>query len=95
MRNYELMFIVTPEVEGDDLAATAARVQEYIEREGGTVQKSEPWGMRRLAYPIRNHWEGQYVLMDVMLDPERVSAFERDLRLVEEVIRHLIVLREE
>ncbi|NLF02536.1 MAG: 30S ribosomal protein S6 [Anaerolineales bacterium] len=95
MRDYELVFIVPPDVQDDDLTAVTSQVQSFIEREGGQVQKTDMWGMRRLAYPINNHWEGQYVLMHVALDPARVSSFERDLRLAEKVIRHLVVLREE
>jgi len=95
MRDYELVFIVPPDVQDDDLTAVTSQVQSFIEREGGQVQKTDMWGMRRLAYPINNHWEGQYVLMHVAQDPARVSSFERDLRLAEKVIRHLVVLREE
>ncbi len=95
MRQYELVFIVQPQVDEEGLTALIARVQQYIERDGGQVAKVEPWGLRRLAYPIQDFWEGQYVLVRFALDPLKVNALERSLRLVEGVIRHLVVAQDE
>lgn len=94
VRNYELMYIVHPELKDDDLTAVKERVTGLIERSGGKVVKTEPWGLRRLAYPIRDQWEGQYVLLHLELEPQGVAEIERDLRLVEPVMRHLIVRAE-
>ncbi|HEY67218.1 MAG TPA: 30S ribosomal protein S6 [Thermoflexia bacterium] len=91
MRSYELVFIVHPELDGDDLTATIEKVQSLIGRNGGKVTQVEPWGLRRLAYPIQKQWEGQYVLMRLEMEPQGVAALEHDLKLVEEVMRHLIV----
>jgi len=91
VRSYELIFIVHPDVDGDDLTAVVDRVQELVKRDGGQVVKIEPWGMRRLAYPIQKRWEGQYVLMQLEMEPQGVSALERSLRLTEQIMRHLVV----
>ena len=91
MRSYELVFIVHPEVDDDDFAAVVERVTSLVERNSGKVAQSDLWGLRRLAYPIQNQWEGQYVLMQLEIEPHGVAGLERDLVLVEEVIRHLIV----
>jgi small subunit ribosomal protein S6 len=91
VRDYELIFIVHPEVDGDDLTAVIDRVTELVERNGGQVAQVDPWGLRRLAYPIQNKWEGQYVLMRLELEPQGVAGLERDLRLVEQTMRHLVV----
>ena len=91
MRNYELVFIVHPEVDGDDFAAVVERATSLVERNSGEVTEVDIWGLRRLAYPIQNQWEGQYVLMQFELEPQGVAGLERDLILVEQVIRHLIV----
>jgi len=91
VRSYELIFIVHPELEGDDLTAVTQRVTDLIERNGGKVTQVEPWGARRLAYPIRKQWEGQYVLIRLELESRGMSGLERDLRLVEPILRHLIV----
>jgi small subunit ribosomal protein S6 len=91
VRSYELVFIVHPELDEDDLTAVMKRVTGLVERNSGQVSREEPWGLRRLAYPIEKQWEGQYVLMALELEPQGVAGLERDLGLVEPVMRHLIV----
>ena len=91
MRSYELVFIVNPELDEDDLTAVRERVEGLIERSSGKVTKVEPWGLRRLAYPLQKQWEGQYVLMQLDIEPQGVAELERDLGLVEPILRHLIV----
>jgi small subunit ribosomal protein S6 len=91
MRSYEFVFIVHPEVEGDDLTTVVEAVKSLIERGGGEVTKNELWGLRRLAYPIQDQWEGQYVLMQFDLEPQGVAELERNLGLNEQIMRHLIV----
>jgi len=95
MRSYELVFIVHPEVDGDDLTAVVDRVKSVVKRNGGTVTQIEPWGLRRLAYPIQKQWEGQYVLMLLELESQGVAGLERGLGLIEQIMRHLIVRAEE
>ena len=91
MRSYELIFIVHPEVDGDDFTAVVERVTGLVERNSGEVTEVNIWGLRRLAYPIQDQWEGQYVLMQLELEPQGVAGLERDLVLVEQIIRHLTV----
>jgi small subunit ribosomal protein S6 len=90
VRSYELIFIVHPELDEDDLTAVLERVTGLIERNSGKVSRVEPWGLRRLAYPIEKQWEGQYVLMELELEPQGMAGLERDLGLVEPLMRHLI-----
>ncbi len=94
MRTYELMFIVHPELEGDDFTAIVDRVKALIERSSGTVTEVKNWGLRRLAYPIQDQWEGQYVLVYLDMEPQSVVEFERDILLIEPVMRHLIIRTE-
>ena len=91
MRSYELVFIVNPELDEDDLTAVRERVEGLIERSSGKVTKVEPWGLRRLAYPVQKQGEGQYVLMQLDIEAQGVAELERDLGLVEPILRHLIV----
>lgn len=95
MRRYELVFIVHPDVDADDLPALNNQVKRLVERDGGKVTEIEPWGLRRLAYPIQKQWEGQYVLVRVELEPQSVTALEHDLALNEQIMRHLVVRVEE
>jgi len=95
VRNYELVFIVHPEVDDEGLAAVVETVKDLVKRDGGRVAKVDLWGLRRLAYPIQNLGEGQYVLMHLHLATEGIAELERSLRLSEQVIRHLIVRLED
>ena len=91
LRDYELMFIVSPEVVENDLSGVVERVSQMVSTAGGEVTGAQPWGRRRLTYPIRHFREGWYVLMRLRLDPKAMALLERSLALTEEVIRHLLV----
>ena len=94
MRTYEMIFIVHPELDEDAFDGVIDRVKELIERHTGKIVEQNIWGLRRLAYSIQDQWEGQYVLMELELDPQGVNGLERDLGLLEPIIRHLIVRKE-
>ena len=91
MRDYELMYIVRPTVTEDQLPAATERVDALISGLGGEVQESNPWGKRRLAYPIDKHEDGYYVVTRLRLDPGRTQELENRLRISDEVIRHILV----
>ena len=95
VRNYELVFIVHPEVDDEGLAAVVETVKGLVERNNGQVTQVNKWGLRRLAYPIKKQWEGQYVLMHLDMSPSGVAELERSLGLAEQVIRHLVVRLDE
>jgi small subunit ribosomal protein S6 len=90
VRNYELVFIVHPEVDDEGLAAAVETVKSLVKRGGGEVIKVDLWGLRRLAYPIKKLGEGQYVLMHLAMESMGVAELERSLGLSEQVIRHLV-----
>jgi small subunit ribosomal protein S6 len=90
-RQYELMYIVSPEASDQDLADLHAQVEAIVTRFGGRIDRSEPMGRRKLAYEIRHHREGIYVL-EVMTGPgEMVKELDRRLKVIDKVMRHLIV----
>ncbi len=91
LRDYELVIIVSPEVEDDAVPATVERVQEFIAQQGGQVKEVTPWGRRKLAYPIDGFREGSYVVAQLGLDPQRVRALDDPLTLAEDVSRHRVV----
>ncbi len=90
VRNYELMFIVDPDLGEEEVTSLLERVRRYVENADGTVFKLESWGLRRLAYPIQHKREGRYYLMHVALNPRKVGEFERSLLLLEGMMRELI-----
>lgn len=91
MRSYEMVFIVHPELDGDELNGVIDNVEGLIKRNDGKVTKIEPWGLHRLAYPIKKQQEGRYFLMEFDVEPQSIAEMERVLKLTESVIRHLIV----
>ncbi len=93
-RDYELGFILTPEVNEEQTRAIVERIEQIATNYGGQVMRVNQWGRRRLAYPIQHHRDGFYVFIDMVLTPETVSELDRTLKVSEEVIRHIIKLRD-
>jgi small subunit ribosomal protein S6 len=95
LRDYEILFIVRPDLDEDQLNAATKSVETLIANLGGEHQKTDVWGRRRLAYEVGHLREGQYVLTDFRLDPARVPEMEATLRISEAVFRHLVVRKPE
>ena len=95
MREYELTFVVRSNVEEPDLTAVIDRVKGLISDNGGEVTQLDLWGTRRLAYPINNLREGQYIFMLSQLPPQAISELDRSLNLSEDIMRHLFVRADE
>lgn len=91
MQDYELMYVLTPELDEAATEEANARVATMLADRGGEVTSVDPWGRRRLAYPIENHLEGIYSVVRLKLNPTSVTTIERDLKLNESVIRHLLI----
>jgi len=92
MREYELTFIIHPDMEEAATNDIVERVTGWITEGGGTIDKIDPWGKRKLAYPIRKQMEGQYYLFKTQMPPELVSEMERNLRFLEPVLRFMFIL---
>lgn len=90
MRNYELMCIIQPDLDETALNGVLDKVKGWITEAGGSVDKAEVWGRRRMAYSINKHREGQYVLLNVTLNPTATSDLERNLRYQESIMRHML-----
>jgi small subunit ribosomal protein S6 len=90
MRDYELVFIVHPDLDDNAYKEVVERVRGWITEAGGTVSKVDLWGKRKLAYIIRKQREGQYVLMKTQMPPAFSAQLERNLRFLEPVMRFLI-----
>jgi len=83
--------VISPEVTDDNLPAIMERVTQFIASRGGSVTEVNPWGRRKLAYPIKRFLEGNYVLTQFKLEPRLTAELEANLRLQEEVLRHLLI----
>ena len=95
MREYEVLYIVRADLEDEKVQDAVKRVNTLIERSGGTIERTNVWGKRKLAYDVKHQKEGSYILQDFQLDPDRVPELEAGLKITEEVMRHLIVRKPE
>ena len=93
MREYEIIYIVHPDLEDTALEEVVNRVQNWIEEDGGEIIKTDDWGKRKLAYPIRKQIEGHYYKLDANLVPSSIAKLERNLKILESVLRFLVVLK--
>ncbi len=91
MNEYELLYVISPRLSAEDAEGAIGRVGTLIEDAGGSISMLDRWGRRRLAYPIRGHYEGSYVLTHLRMPGERTAEFERALHISEDILRHLLV----
>ena len=91
LNDYEMMFILPPDLEDEAASGATERVRGYVASRGGEIKSLEPWGRRRLAFPIERYHEGMYHIARFSLSPEQAVDLDRSLRLNEQIIRHMIV----
>ena len=98
MREYELMVVLNPTLTREASQASWERIKALIEERGSSINHEEQWGTRRLAYPIQKtsltFTEGTYILGRFQLDATQTKDVEENLRLMEEVLRFLLVKTE-
>ena len=90
MHTYEVIFIVNPDLDETALTALVEKVKGWITESGGTIDKVDLWGKRRMAYIIKKQRDGQYIFVQAQFAPTFTSVLERNLRFLEPVIRFLI-----
>ena len=90
-RNYEVVLILRPEANEEEVKAAVERVTSFVTERGGDVSDQENWGLRQLAYPIQRFQEGNYVLARFALDSDSVAQLDRSLTASQDVLRHLVV----
>jgi small subunit ribosomal protein S6 len=90
MRKYELVCIIQPDLDETAFNGVLDKVKGWIGESGGSVDKTEVWGRRKMAYLINKQREGQYVLLNVTMNPAATSELERNLRYQESVMRHML-----
>jgi len=90
-RRYELVYIVSPDASDEQVAELHTQIEAIIQRMGGQLEKTENWGRRKLAYEIGRHKEGTYVLEVINGAGELMKEIDRRLKVIDTVIRHLVV----
>jgi len=94
MRKYEAMYVIRPDLDEEQTTAVLDRFQNLLIGQGATITKTEKWGKRRLAYEVKGHLEGQYVVVEFEGETKAAAELERVLKITDEVIRHLVVKQE-
>jgi len=94
MRTYETMFIVNPDIVGDDHAALLEKFQNILKEQGAEMLKVEDWGTRKMAYPIRKFSRGNYILFYFQSPSEAIAEFERRLRIDDAILRFQTIVHE-
>lgn len=92
---YEVMFIVQPDLEGDELEAAISRVGDVMEKEGGEIVSLKKMGKKKLAYEINDIKEGSYVLINVQAGGGMVPALDHFFKVNEGYLRYIIIRLEE
>ena len=91
MNKYEVVYIIDPAVEEEARKALIAKFNELIAANGGSVDKVEEWGKKRLAYAIDYKTEGYYVLVNFQAEADLPKELERNLQISDSVIRYQVI----
>jgi small subunit ribosomal protein S6 len=95
MRHYEVMVILDPTLEERTVAPSLDQFLSVVKNDGGTVEKVDIWGRRRMAYEIEKHIEGIYAVVDLQANPAAVQELDRQLNLNESVLRTKVLRPDE
>jgi small subunit ribosomal protein S6 len=95
MRHYEVMVILDPTLEERTIQPSLDAFLSVVKQDGGTIEKVDVWGRRRMAYEINKHAEGIYAVVDLTANPAAVQELDRQLNLNESVLRTKVLRPEE
>ncbi len=88
---YELLYIVPGPLTEKDLPDVSKKIKNLVEKSGGSVVKENNLGNKKLAYPIKGVYRGFYLLVNFNLETKFLKDLDRDLKLMSEILRHLII----
>lgn len=95
MKKYEIMYILKPELDADQIKAANANLQKILESNGAKIEDINEWGLRDLAYEIKKERKGYYVVMKLSTsDTKAIDEFNRLTRIDVNVLRYLITVSE-
>ena len=94
MNQYEVLYVITPELDDDANQTVMDKFADIITANGGEIEKTDVWGKRRLAYPIDYKTEGFYVLVSFNANPELPRELERNMRNDERLMRYMVTRKE-
>ena len=91
MRNYEGVFIISPDLSTENAKGVVTQIQELVSKNGGRVDGIQEWGKKRLAYKIKKRQEGNYVIMNFQMDSIQSKKLDQALRQNDHLLRFLLV----
>ncbi|MGM7723404.1 30S ribosomal protein S6 [uncultured Metabacillus sp.] len=95
MKKYEVMYIIRPNIEDEAKKALVERFNNVLSENGAEVAEAKEWGKRRLAYEINDFRDGYYMLLQVNSEAAAVQEFDRLAKINEDIIRHIVVKKED
>jgi small subunit ribosomal protein S6 len=95
MRSYELMILLDPNLQDEEISALVKEIQQTITNNQGKIGKVSKWGKRKLAYEIKKFQEAFYVVLNFELEPANIANIEKSIKFEEKIIRYLVVLGQE
>lgn len=95
MKKYEAFYIVPASLSDSEVQKVADNFKGIVEKNGGTVESAAKWEKRKLAYEIKGHRDGNYVLMHFEAPPQVPAELNRLMRINDSIVRHTILLRED
>ena len=91
LQDYELVYILSPEMTDEVMESKIESINQFITTRNGVVDDVEKWGKKKLAYPLKHFIEGSYCLTKFKISPTRCRELEANLKISEEVLRHLLI----
>lgn len=95
MKAYELMLILDPTLDEEARAGVLEKTQGIVTAAGGSIDSTDEWGKRRLAFEIAGHADGDYLVMQYHATPEAIAEMDRVLHITDPVVRFMIVRRDD
>ncbi len=88
---YELLYVIAQKFSEEETVPISEKILKLIEKAGGEIKSTEVWGKRKLAYKIKGYSFGYYTLLEIMIEGSALAGIDRTLKMMPELIRHLIV----
>lgn len=95
IKKYELMVILKPLLPEDIRSGIQNRIEKAVHNAKGAIASTDNWGKRHLAYPIKKHDEGYYIVYQLTLDVDSSDKFQRELKLMNDILRFLLTKLED
>ena len=95
MHNYELLYVVRPDLTDQDVGTLRADIQNQVTKMNGEIVREDDWGKRQLAFEIKDYTEGVYTLLTFRLPPENPGKLKEQLKIDERVIRYMLTVAEQ